>query len=108
MKSENREVRFYQYGNTVRFEVTFCDFEGRPIQPDEGSVKLKIYNHRYDYLSPVEGYIPTNANDPGEDKTDYFYDYETEPKEQRLFYEWFATIDSKPSLRRGEFATRFI
>jgi hypothetical protein len=93
-----KAINIYQYGNTVRFECTFFDFDGNKIDPN--SVKIVIYDYRYNIVFNGEGL----KNGVGE----YFYDYTTEKKEQKLFYEWYGEIDGKPSLKRGEFMTKFI
>jgi hypothetical protein len=95
----NRDITVYQYGTTIRFEAEFFDFDGEPVDPDQ--VALKIYDHKYNEITSEVG-IPNG----GVGK--YYYDYETERKEARLYYEWYAMIDGKPSLRRGEFMTRFV
>lgn len=89
----------YQCGNTVRFECKFYDFDGNKINPD--LVKIVIYNYKYEVIQ--EKVVDSSIN-----IGDYFYDYITEKKEQRLYYEWYGEINGKPSLKRGEFATRFI
>lgn len=97
----NNKVNTYQYGNTVRFECTFYDFNGNKIDPD--MVKIVVYNYKYQVLfTEVLGI--NNKKNVGE----YFFDYVTESKEQKLFYEWYGEIDGKPSLKREEFMTRFI
>lgn len=91
----------YQYGTTVRFEVNFFDFDGQAIEPD--SVKIIIYNQRYQQI-----YTETLTSNNQLGVGNYFYDYITEDKEQKLYYEWNGTINGKPSLKRGSFMTKFI
>lgn len=88
----------YQYGNTVRLECTFFDFNGNKVKPDV--VNVIIYDYKYNVLF--------NGNGIEASLGSYFYDYITEKKEQRLYYEWYGMINEKPSLKRGEFMTKFI
>jgi len=92
-------VNTYQYGNTIRFECTFYDFEGNKVDPE--MVKIKIYDYKYNVIFNGEGLKKANTGE-------YFYDYTTEMREQKLFYEWYGEIEGKPSLKRGEFMTKFI
>lgn len=96
----NNNTTVYQYGTTVRFEAEFFNFEGSPTVPE--NVKLKIYDNKYTELSSENG-IPVTGM-----AGKYFYDYITPKKEQRLYYEWYAEIEGKPSLKRGEFITKFL
>jgi len=96
----NNKITVYQYGNTIRFEVQFYDFDGAPINPQ--NVALRVYNQKYVEIHLGIGIPVSGATGK------YFYDYETEKKEQRLIYEWSAEIDGKPSLRRDEFMTKFV
>jgi len=93
-----RNINTYQYGNTVRFECSFFNFNNIKVDPQK--IKLIIYDYKYNILFEGVGI----KKDVGE----YFYDYTTEMKEQKLYYEWYGEIDGKPSLKRGEFMTRFI
>ena len=95
-----RDTVVYQYGTTVRFEADFFDFDGLAVDPE--LITLKIYNAKYTVIHEQPG-VKVQAS-----VGKYYYDYETEPKEQRLFYEWYAEIGGKPSLKRGEFMTKFI
>lgn len=94
-------INTYQYGNTIRFECDFFDFNGVKIDPQ--MIKLVIYNYKYQVLSTIV-LNTNNRQNVGE----YYYDYVTESKEQKLYYEWYGEIDGKPSLKRGEFITKFI
>lgn len=90
----------YQYGNTVRFECSFYNFDEVKVDPD--LIKIVIYDHKYTQLSEtVLG--ASNKLDVGE----YFFDYPTEEKEQKLYYEWYGEINGKPSLKRNSFVTQF-
>lgn len=91
-------MEIYQYGNTIRLECVFFDFNGERVDPH--TVKLIIYDERYRKISEGLG-IRVSVGE-------YLYDYTTEEKQQKIYYEWFGEIDGKPSLRRGEFMTRFI
>jgi hypothetical protein len=95
----NKGANTYQYGTTVRFECTFFNFSGIPINPE--MVKIIVYDYKYNII--FNGIGLKTAEDG-----QYFYDYTTEMKEQKLFYEWYGEIDGKPSLKRGEFMTKFI
>lgn len=95
------KVNTYQYGNTIRFEVKFYDFSGMPIDPTK--IKVIVYDNKYKQIFTAN-VNTNNRKNIGE----YFYDYTTEMKEQKLYYEWYGEIDGKPSLKRGEFITRFI
>lgn len=94
-------INTYQYGNTVRFEVKFYNFNGEPIDPNV--IRVIIYNSKYQQLSSDSVGMNNRVN-IGE----YFYDYTTDKKEQKLYYEWYGEIDGKPSLKRGQFMTKFI
>lgn len=97
----SKKINTYQYGNTIRFECDFFDFNGQLIDPQ--LIKITVYSYKYEVLfTEVLGL--NNRKNIGE----YFYDYTTERKDQKLFYEWYGEIDSKPSLKRGEFMTKFI
>lgn len=95
----NNKIAAYQYGNTVRLDCSFHDFENNKIKPD--LVKIIFYNYKYEII--FETVVP-EGNIVG----DYFYDYITESKPQRIYYEWYGEINGKPSLKRGEFVTKFI
>lgn len=95
------KVNTYQYGNTVRLECKFFNFGGQPVDPT--LIKVVIYNSKYEQISSINLTV-SNRLDIG----DYFYDYTTEKKEQKLYYEWYGEIDGKPSLKRGTFMTKFI
>lgn len=97
--SNNNRVSMYQYGNTVRFKCTFYDFDNNKIIPD--IVKIIIYNHKYEVVHEVK------IDDEDSDGA-FIYEYITEKKRQRLYYEWYGEINGKPSLKRGEFITDFI
>lgn len=97
----NKKINTYQYGNTVRFECDFHDFNGMPIDPQ--MIKIIVYNYKYEILL-TQSIGLNNRKDIGR----YFHDYTTDMKEQKLFYEWYGEIDGKPSLKRGEFMTKFI
>lgn len=92
-------INVYQYGNTIRLECIFRDFDDKKIDPN--LVKLIIYNSKYEIVFQTNTVV---KKDIGE----YFFDYTTENKEQKLFYEWYGEIDGKPSLSRGQFMTKFI
>ncbi|UUV46205.1 hypothetical protein [Bacillus phage vB_BanS-Thrax2] len=94
-------MNIYQYGDTVRFECVFYNFEGEKIDPQ--LIKVIIYDQKYKELKS-EVLTSVNKKDIGE----YFYDYTTPKKEQKLYYEWYGEIDGTPSLRRGSFMTKFI
>lgn len=96
-----KSVNTYQYGNTVRFECDFFDFSGEKIDPQ--IVKLIVYNYKYQAVHTA--ILNTNNR---QNIGEYYFDYTTELKEQKLYYEWYGEIDGKPSLKRGEFITRFI
>jgi hypothetical protein len=91
----------YQYGNTVRLECNFYDFSGLSVNPD--FVKVVIYNSKYEVIF-TETLSISNRSDVGK----YFYDYITEKKEQKIYYEWYGEINGKPSIKRGQFITKFI
>jgi hypothetical protein len=95
------KINTYQYGTTVRFEVSFYDLDNVPIEPD--SVKIIIYNQKYEQIYTE---VLTTNNQVG--IGNYFYDYVTPSKEQKLYYEWYGTINGKPSLKRGTFMTKFM
>lgn len=97
----NSKPNTYQYGNTVRFDCLFFDFNGDKVNPD--LVKIIIYNSRHEIL--LEEIMKTeNQRSIGE----YFYDYVTEDKKQTVYYEWYGEINGKPSLKRGQIATNFM
>lgn len=94
-------IRVYQYGNTVRFECIFYDFDGEKIKPN--MIKLTVYNSKKDVV-----FFQSLGDDNQKSLGEYYFDYTTEQKEQKLYYEWYGEIDGKPSLKRGEFMTKFI
>lgn len=96
-----KSANVYQYGNTIRFESDFFDFNNQKIDPEV--VKIVIYNYKYEVVLSETLNI-NNKQAVGE----YYYDYITEKKEQKLYYEWYGEINGKPSLKRGEFMTKFI
>jgi len=97
--ANDKKMNVYQYGDTIRLECTFYDFSGEKVDPEY--VNIIIYDSRYNELFKGEGLSKGSVGE-------YFYDYTTEKKEQRLYYEWYGMIDGKPSLKRGEFMTKFI
>lgn len=90
----------YQYGNTVRFESTFYDLDD--VKVDPAIVKIVIYDFKYTVLSSTT-LDATYKLDVGH----YFYDYTTERKDQKLYYEWYGEVNGKPSLKRGSIITKF-
>ena len=97
----NKNINTYQYGNTIRFECDFHDFNEQLIDPE--LIKIIIYNYKYEVIhEEIVGV--NNKKDVGK----YYYDYTTEMKEQKYFYEWYGEINGKPSLKRGEFRTKFV
>ncbi|UUV45950.1 hypothetical protein [Bacillus phage vB_BanS-Thrax1] len=94
-------MNIYQYGDTVRFQCTFYNFEGEKIDPQ--MVKVVIYDQKYKIVAE---HMITSENKKG--VGEYFYDYTTPSKAQKLYYEWYGEIDGTPSLRRGSFMTKFI
>jgi hypothetical protein len=97
----NKSVNTYQYGNTIRFECKFYDFNEQLVDPE--LVKIVIYNYKYEIVHDEILGI-NNKRTVG----DYFHDYTTELKAQKYYYEWYGEINGKPSLKRGEFMTKFI
>lgn len=91
----------YQYGTTIRFEANFYDFDGNPMNPD--IVKVVVYDQKYNQIF-TQMLDVNNQTGVGQ----YFYDYVTDPKEQKLYYEWYGEINSKPTLKRGTFMTKFM
>lgn len=100
MLNKNK-VNTYQYGNTVRLDCVFYDFNSERINPD--LVKIIVYNSRYEILTE-EVMKAVNQRSVGE----YFYDYITEGKKMTVYYEWYGEMNGKPSLKRGSFVTNFI
>lgn len=96
----NRDITVYQYGTTIRFEVEFFGFDDKAVDPE--TVTLKIYDSKYKEV--YSAMVADNNGSTGK----YHHDYVTEKEEARLYYEWLATINGKPSLRRGMFMTRFV
>lgn len=95
------KINTYQYGTTVRFEARFYNFDGTPIDPD--AIKVIIYNQKYEVITTID--INSN-NKLGVGY--YYYDYVTENKEQKIYYEWNGMINQKPALKRGSFMTKFM
>lgn len=95
----NKGINTYQYGTTVRFECTFFNFTGEPVEPE--LVKIVVYDFKYNIIYSGTGLKSAITGQ-------YFYDYTTMNKEQKMYYEWYGEIDGKPSLKRGEFQTKFI
>lgn len=89
----------HQYGSTVRLECTFYSYDNQVVNPQ--SVKLTIYNYKYEIIDTFS--VPT----PNE-KGMYIYDYVTEEREGRFYYEWHGTYQGNPYLKRGILQTRFI
>lgn len=90
----------YQYGNTVRLECSFFDFNGDKVDP--ALVKVIIYDQKYNQLTST---TLGSANKLA--VGDYFYDYTTDLKEQKLYYEWYGEVNGKPSLKRNSIVTQF-
>ena len=88
----------YQYGNTIRLECIFRDFEG--VKVDPSIIKIIIYDNRNQKIFEGTG-IKRSVGE-------YYYDYTTESKQDKITYEWYGEIDGKPSVRRGQFMTKFI
>jgi len=79
----------------------FYDFDGDKIDPD--MIKITVYNFKRDVL-----HFQSLGSESRKSIGEYYYDYTTEDKEQKLYYEWYGEINGKPSLKRGEFMTKFI
>jgi hypothetical protein len=91
----------YQYGNTVRLECDFFDFDNTSV--DTQLVKVVIYDAKYEILSEI---VLGEVNRKAVGK--YFFDYTSGNTAQKYYYEWYGEIDGTPSLNRGQFATKFI
>lgn len=91
----------YQHGNTVRFECSFFDFDKTSVDPQ--LVKFIIYNNKYEII--LEN-ILADSNKIG--VGDYFFDYITTKEIKKYYYEWYGEINGTPSIKRGQFATKFI
>lgn len=90
----------YQYGNTVTLKCKFHDLEGKPINPQ--FVKIIFYNYRFEKINEV------SVNSDPIDVGLYVYDFITENKEQKLYYEWYGELNGRPVIQRRSFRTRFI
>lgn len=97
----NEAYGVHQTGNAIRLECGFSDFDGSAVDPQ--LVKVVIYNAKYEALF-TKVISDVNKKSVGE----YFFDYVTENAGQKYFYEWYGEIDGTPSLKRGQFATKFI
>lgn len=91
--------KIYQTGNTVRLTCEFFDFNGEAADPP--IVKIKLYDRSYDVIEEI-------TNIQREESGEYFYDYTTNDKGAKIYYEWYAEIEGTPSLKRSSFTTRFI
>ena len=107
------DITTYQYGNTIRFQADFKDFNDNATDPQE--VKLIIYDERYNVIfdsSDIninpEGNTHASPSSLGTGTGRFILDFTTPRKDQRLFYEWSGLLDGKISLQRGEFNTRFL
>lgn len=85
----------YQSGNTVRFNAEFYDFDGQLIDP--AVIRFIVYDNRWAKLSETS----IGAADRKE-VGKYFYDYITITS-GIFYFEWYAEINSYPSLKRGQF-----
>jgi hypothetical protein len=92
------KINTYQFGTTVRLECTFYNFDDNKFDPD--IVKIKIYDSKYNVILEEEGVKRSQG--------EYWFDHVTDSKAQTLYYEWYGEIDGKPTIKRGQFMTRFI
>jgi hypothetical protein len=91
----------YQYGNTIRFECNFFDFDDANVDPQ--LIKLIIYSNKYEIIHEN---ILGAGNKVG--VGEYFFDYITTKEIQKYYYEWYGEINGTPSIKRGQFSTVFI
>lgn len=100
-------MNIYQYGDTIRFECLFNDFDGQKVDPE--TIKIVIYNQKYKPLTTIIFGSPEQERDIIQRSLgEYYFDYTTQEKEQKLYYEWSGVIGGTTSLHRGSFMTKFI
>lgn len=95
-------ISAYQYGNTIRFECEFFNFDGEKVEPE--IVNFKIY--RSENNKELEEDYETGTVNKTDDGKYIFY-YKTEGK-AILTYEWYGEIDGNASVKRGRFRTDFV
>jgi hypothetical protein len=93
--------KMYLTGDTVRVYASFFDVNGNPKDPE--IVKVKFYDYRYNLL---EEFLISSSNKLA--VGEYFFDYRTQNKEMRVYYEWYGEIAGNPVIDRDGFRTKFI
>jgi len=93
----------YQFGNTVKLEAYFKDFDGNPVDPS--NIKLVVYDSKLSVIAT----IPVTSENRVE-LGHYFYLYTlpsgTNPKV--IHYEWYAEIQGSPTVKRETLKLVFV
>lgn len=92
----------YQVGNTVQLQATFKNFAGILVDPE--IIKVKFYDANYIQLAEVT-LVPDNKISTGVYE---YYLVVPSTKNPIIYYEWYAEIDSMPSLKRQKLENPFI
>jgi len=89
----------YHAGDTIRLWVSFKDFGGEAVEPDE--VTLNIYNSRRELLESIAALTKMGVGE-------YHYDYPTAEKEAQYVYEFAGEIGGKPIVERAMISTSWV
>lgn len=93
----------YQFGNTVKLEAFFKDFDGNPVDPS--NIKLIVYDSKFGVVSSI-----TITSENRVELGHYYYLYTlpagTNPK--TIYYEWYAEIQGSPTVKRESLKLVFI
>ena len=92
----------YQVGNTVRLTAEFRDFDD--ILTDPTLVKIKFMDGRYTQTLEVT-LNSSNRISVGKYKYDYVIPLDSD---STIYYEWYAEINGKPSLKRSRLNTTML
>jgi hypothetical protein len=88
-------------GDTVRFVVQFCDWEGQPADPDQ--VTVKIYERVLSNSVLTQVLTPEHREGVGR----YHFDY-TPLNDGSYFFEVVGMLDGTPATRRRPFLSMSI
>lgn len=90
-------------GNTVRFTVTFTDFDKNPVEPD--TALFKVFNRRREELSSNPMIKAPSIE--GDDRVGVYYYYYTPIEDGEYTVEMYGIIDNKPALIRKKIKVGF-
>lgn len=97
------DIMTYQFGNTVKLEAFFKDFDGNPVDPS--NIKLIVYDSKFNMLTSVP---ISSANRIELGHYEYLYKLPSGTTPKTIYYEWYAEISGSPTVKREEMKLVFV